>query len=380
MKRGLGRKGFSVLAGLLVAAGGAGSAVAGLVTQGVRADGPAVAISHEAWAVAPGFGAPRVMAAPLASLGVFQADTSRPVETAWEGSGPSVGLAPAPAQQVVMPMSLSFPELAAARAKALAAGAGSGLPDEMTGRPSDDFSYLGLGPKMFALLRSGRPAGGLEQWSHSSETSLAYVQPYRQLEFVVKFFGEPKAGSGDSMSEAPVGSEEQLVDNLHVDVDSLNMTLRSQEYGRINTRPEHKEPPSGRMVAIGLEMGLLPAVVGNLGLNSEVIIGRSSNPGFYVGLATNVGFPAERGSDRGDRDVDYKPPYDFSSSAGAGGGMNFGAGDVSGTGPLGGGTGGTAGGTPVTPITPITPTPEPGTLLLVAMGGAWLAARRRAGK
>jgi hypothetical protein len=334
-------------------------------------------ISHGATALATGFAATR-QAVPLAPLGIFQADTSRPVEAAWNVVGLNVGADQGPGR-VAVPAALSLPALAEARSKALASGAGGGLPDGTTGRPSDDFSYLGLGPKMFAILRSGTPAGGLEQWSHSTETALSYVQPHRQLEFVVKFFGETKAEAGDSLSAAPIRSQEQLVDNLHVDVDSANMRLRSQEYGRIDTRTEHKEPPSGRMVAFGMELGLLPAVVGNVGLNSELIIGRSSNPGFYIGMATNVALPVERGSSRGGPDLAYRPPYDFSSSASESPGVNFGSGGVGGTGAPATG-GGVTPFTPITPIVPITPTPEPGTLLLLAAGSAWLAARRRAAR
>jgi hypothetical protein len=199
---------------------------------------------------------------------------------------------------------------------------------------------------------------------------------------VVKFFGEKKTEPGDSLSAAKIQSQAQLVDNLHVDIDTTNMGLRSQEYGRIDTKAEHKEPPSGRMMAIGLDMGLLPAVVGNVALNTELIIGRSSNPGFYLGLATSVGIPAERGSSKGAPEVPYRTPYDLSGGSGDRGGVSFGSGDVGGAGAPGGGVGGGGGTTPVTPIIPITPTPtpEPGTLLLVAFGSAWLVARRRAEK
>jgi len=378
-KRGVVRGALALLAGLAVAAGGAGSARAGLLAGASSGENPRLTISHEAAGWSGGLETVRDRAAPLASLGVFQADTSRPVESAWAGQELSGGSRPGLAHPASA-VSLDLPALAAEPSKAAALESAGALPDSTTGRPTDDFSYLGLGPKAFAIMRSGRPSGGLEQWSHASETSLSYVQPRRHLEFVARFFGENKEERGDSLSKAPIGSQEQLVDNLHVDVDSADLSLRSQEYGRI-AKAEHKEPPSGRMLAIGLDLGLLPAVVGNLGLNSELIIGRSSNPGFYLGLATNVEFPAERGSSQGEPGQAVRTPYDIGGGGGfGGGGLSVSSGGGGGGGSPPGGGGGTSGGGGTPPYIPLTPTPEPGTLVLVAFGSAWLVGRRRAGK
>lgn len=383
MTRGRGRTAWALLLGLLVATSGAGPALGGVLVQGPTGDGAALATLAGASALTTGFGVTRAVVAPLGSLGIFQSDTSRPVETAWDSVGPTPMAGQGPAARPWL-TSLSLPALATARGKALASGAGGGLPDATTGRPSDDFSYLGLGPKTFTVLRSGRPSGGLEQWSHATETSLSYVQPRRHLEFVVKFFGESNAERTDSLSDSPLRSQVQLIDDLHVDVDSSNMRARSSTYGQIETTGASKEPPAGRMLAVGLDLGLLPAVVGNLGLNSALLIGRSSNPGLYVGLAMNVEFPSDRGT-QGAPDVAYRPPYDVGSGGAEGPGLNFGGGGL-GTGNVSGATGaatnnGANGGEIPISLTPTGPeVPEPGTLLLVAAGGAWLAARRRAGK
>ena len=253
--------------------------------------------------------------------------------------------------------------------------------DDESGNPLADFSYLSLGPSGFALLRSGLPTGGAIKWSHSTETALSYVRPHRNVQVAIQI--DTEGGRPDAISEPMVGTSTEFVDNLRVELDSKEILPYSAAFGRMAETPGRRKTVAGRVLALGVDLGLLPAVLAECGVSATVVIGVSENPGPFLSLVTNVEVPDER-QQQDFTESFYRQPivFDISPSSrnvGFGGGglateeerpfEEFGGG-----GGGGGGEPGRVGGK--IPIIP-EPVPEPSVLLLFGAGAALLAARRR---
>jgi hypothetical protein len=248
-----------------------------------------------------------------------------------------------------------------------------------SGAPLGDFSYLSIGPSAFALLRSGTPQMGVEKWMDVTETALSYVQPHRHLQFTFDVERSQKPVA-NSLSAPALESHSQLIDSLKVDVDSEQTLERSASFGQMTVK-EKKPPSSGRMLAIGLDMGLLPAVLGQVGISAAVVVGRSSNPGPYFGMVTSIEFPSDP-VDQTAANSPHRSKVNMQLLNDGTGDFGFGAGNVSGAGAGTGSTTGTNRTTPNGPI-PITPTPvvpEPATMFLLGAGAVILSLRKRLGK
>jgi len=251
-----------------------------------------------------------------------------------------------------------------------------------SGNPLADFSYLSLGPSAFALLRSGRPTGGAIKWSHSTETALSYVRPHRNVQVAIQIDSE--GGRADAISEPMVGTSTEFVDNLRVELDSKEMLPYSAAFGRMAETPGRRKTVAGRVVALGIDMGLLPAVLAECGISATVVVGVSENPGPFLSLVTNVEVPDER-QQQDFTESFYRQPIilDISPSSrhiGFGGSglatedtlpfEEFGGGGNGG----GGEPGRTEGRIQIIPE----PVPEPSMMMMLLGGGtALLAARRR---
>lgn len=241
--------------------------------------------------------------------------------------------------------------------------------DDEMGNPLVDFSYLSMGPRVFTMIRSGRPGGDALQWSHVSDSALSYVRPHRNLGFVMNIHG-PEAGS-EGLSGNLVDTEAQFIDNLSVDIDSRSMTQASSAFGEMSARDKKRgKVHPGRVVSFGIDLGLLPAVLADVGISTTVTVGRSENPGMFVSVATNIEVPNER-TDELTVDSQYQARTDILISGWAHTAGHH-TGGVSGD-DNGGGGGGGGGGERI----PITPVPEPSTMVLLTIGAAVIAARRR---
>lgn len=243
--------------------------------------------------------------------------------------------------------------------------------DDEAGNPLVDFSYLSMVPNGYAFVRSGKPGGDSLQWPHVTETALSYVRPHRNLQLVASFEGA-RERPGALTSEL-VDTEVQLIDNLKVEVDSRRMTKASSAYGSLDPSAiERKKVHSGQMIAFGIDLGLVPAVLGDVGLSTTISLGYSDNPGPFVTVATNIELPNERTQEL-TVDNEFQVVRDLLSAPSTTGSFASGGGFASDD---NGGEGGGGGTTPI-PIIPEPVVPEPSTLLLLAVGSGILAARRR---
>ena len=252
--------------------------------------------------------------------------------------------------------------------------------DDESGNPLADFSYLSLGPSAFALVRSGRPTGDAIKWSHSTETALSYVRPHRNLQMAIQI--DTEGGRAEAISESMMGTSAELVDNLRVELDSKEMLLYSAAFGRMSEAPGRRKTVAGRVVALGVDMGLLPAVLAECGISATVVVGVSENPGPFLSVVTNVEVPDER-PQQDFTESFYRQPMVFDISPSSRN-VGFGGGGLATEeevpfGEFGGGNGGGNGGEPgrVKAKIEIVPVPEPSTMLLLGAGAALLAARRR---
>jgi len=247
----------------------------------------------------------------------------------------------------------------------------SDITTNKSGNPLEDFSNLAVMPTAFMVERSGRPPAGVARWQQTTQTALSYVRPHRNLQLIVNMHAA--GGADDQLSGQLVETEVQLVDDLSVQADSRNVGVTaSASYGwREAARSSDKTTP-GRMLAFGLDLGLLPAVLGDVGMSVTVAVGETSNPGPFISVATNLELPSERPREELLESL-YQPVTDVMSSNPAWSQIGFNSGFA-----------GDSSDVPFTPEFPEEPipiipqaVPEPATMLLLAAGLALVAGRVR---
>ncbi len=265
-----------------------------------------------------------------------------------------VPVAPQPPVQLA---SLEFPDV-------------SGLADlGSSGRdvPLRDTTFFSMGPGGFGGYMSGRPVGGIENWSHITRTAISYIRPSVNLQMMLALEVPGTAPLNDF--EGPgLEPHAYLAVDRQTKVDSANIGASTPRFGRRPVPTPTDEPQTA--VTAGLDLGLLPTFLSQMGVGISVVASRGRETGnLRVALVGTAELPV----DWAPRERPYQHPAGVAElplAAGVGrpypsGGIGYSS--VPGPGGNGGGP---------TPITP-TPIPEPGTLAALAVASAIALAYRR---
>jgi hypothetical protein len=236
--------------------------------------------------------------------------------------------------------------------------------------PLGNTAFLTMGPGGFGRVMTGRSPGGIANWTQAAETAMSYVRPHVNVQMM--FAMEMPLASGADGFEGPGMEPHAYLTVDHVTrVDSADLGKSTERFG-LRTRPTPADEPHTALAA-GLDLGLLPTFLSQMGLNVSVVASRGTRTGnLTVAVVGTTELP-----------VDWAPrerPWQHPTAVGAqtllaeeGRPITWPGGGVSGS----SGTP-TAVSPPSKPFTPITPTvPEPATLTLLGLAATALLARRR---
>ena len=267
------------------------------------------------------------------------------------------GGVPAAPQAPVQLASLEFPHV-------------SGLADlGSSGRdvPLRDTTFFSMGPGGFGGYMSGRPVGGIENWSHITRTAISYIRPSVNLQMMLALEVPGTAPLNDF--EGPgLAPHAYLAVDRQTKVDSADIGASTPRFGRRPTPIPTDEPQTA--VTAGLDLGLLPTFLSQMGVGISVVASRGRETGnLRVALVGTAELPV----DWAPRERPYQHPVGLARDPilAASVETHYPSGGVSGGGPPGPGPGG--GPTPIAP----TPVPEPGTLAALAVASAITLAYRR---
>jgi len=245
--------------------------------------------------------------------------------------------------------------------------------------PWGSTSMMGLNPGGFGRVMSGRPLGKMDSWSSAAETSISYIRPHINAQMVValEFPGNHHSTDFEGLGIQP----RAYLDIEHFSrIDAADIGSNSDRFGRRQAPPPTNE--SETAVAVGLDLGILPTFLSQMGLSVSLVVTHGNETGgTRVALVGTTELP-----------VDWRPhekpiqhptgfaanPIESYSSVPAGytAGSGVPGSSVPGEAVPGGGGGGGS-----TPIAPAPPVPEPATLALLGSAlVAVLTGRRARGK
>lgn len=235
--------------------------------------------------------------------------------------------------------------------------------------PLGDTTYFAMAPGGFGGVRTGRPVGGMENWCLASRTAISYIRPNVNIQMMFAL-DLPGGGAADAFEGPGFRPHAALAVDRETRIDSAEIGTGTTQFGRRILPVPVDEPQTA--VAAGLDLGLLPTFLSQMGMGVSIVASRGEQTGdLRIALVGTTELP-----------VDWTPeerPYQHPQGVGrdpylvAGRAWDYPSGGVGeGRGPGNGG-----GGTTPTPIIPITPVPEPATLLVLAGGAAVLTWRRR---
>lgn len=231
--------------------------------------------------------------------------------------------------------------------------------------PLGDARNLAMGPAGYGGIMTGRPSAGIANWSHANQTAISYIRPHVnvQMMFALEVPGTSPAGSFEGPG---MESHAYLAVEHETKVDSADLGQHTEQFGaRPPVRPVD-EPQTA--VAAGIDLGLLPTFLSQMGMSVSVVASRGDETGnLRIALVGTTELPV----DWAPRERPYQHPVGQSVEptylasvppgqypTGNVGGHSF---------PGGGGD---------KPPTPIRPVPEPATLVMV-LGAAVVALVRR---
>jgi hypothetical protein len=232
--------------------------------------------------------------------------------------------------------------------------------------PLGSTAFLTMGPGGFGRVMTGRSPGGMANWTQAAETAMSYVRPHVnvQMMFAMEM---PLAGGTDGFEGPGMEPHAYLTVDHVTRVDSADLGKSTERFG-LRTRPTPVDEPHTALAA-GLDLGLLPTFLSQMGLNVSVVASRGTSTG---NLTVAVVGTSELPVDWAPRERPWQHPTAVGAQpllAEAGRPMAWAEGGVS---------GGGAPGSPSSPHPPPTPqAPEPATLTLLGLAATALLARRR---
>jgi len=271
--------------------------------------------------------------------------------------------APADPQPPVQLASFAYPEVS---------GLSQSDKDERA-VPYGNTALLVLGPGGFGRIMTGRPPAAMENWTQATETAISYVRPHVNVQMMLALEA-PGGAAAPSEFEGPgLASHAYLAIDHETRVNSLDVGASTPQFGRRPAPTPVDEPQTA--VAVGLDLGLLPTFLSQMGVSVSIVASRGQETGSTrLALVGTMELPV----DWVPRERPYQHPVGLPvnplgiTSAFA---PSYPGGMASSS--IGGGDGGGGEGEKE-PLIPITPVPEPGTLALVGSAlAAILAAGRR---
>ena len=238
--------------------------------------------------------------------------------------------------------------------------------------PLGDTTFFSMGPGGFGGVMSGRPAGGIENWSHVTRTAISYIRPSVNVQMMLALEVPGTAPLNDF--EGPgLQPHAYLAIDRQTKVDSADIGASTPRFGRRATPTPTDEPQTA--VAAGLDLGLLPTFLSQMGVGVSVVASRGRETGnLRVALVGTAELPV----DWAPRERPYQHPVGVGADPilAAAGPWDYPSGGISDTEAPGSEGGGGGGPTPITP----TPVPEPAMLAAMATASMiTLVLRRRRG-
>ena len=222
-----------------------------------------------------------------------------------------------------------------------------------------------------AKPRSGRPPGGLENWSHVTRTAISYIRPNVNIQMMLAL-DVPGGTLGGEFEGPGVTPKALLAIDRNTKIRSTDIGATTERFGR-PAWPDPVDEPQTAVVA-GLDLGLLPTFLSQMGMGLSVVASRGEETGnlrlALVGTTelpvdwTPIERPYEHPAGPARTDLVTTSPWLYPSGS---------PGDSR----VPGEENGNGGGNGKTPITPNPPVPEPATLLALAGGAAAVLAWRR---
>jgi len=256
----------------------------------------------------------------------------------------------------------------------------TGLANASSDERANPFSratVLALGPGGMSRYMNGPPPGSIQNWILANESAISYIRPHVSMQMLLAL----EISAGAAPFEGPgLKPHAYLTVDHQTRVDSADIGSGTDTFGRRPAGTPAKE--SQTAMAVGLDLGVLPTFLSQMGMNISVVASQGQETGdVKVALVGTAELP-----------IDWLPrerpinhptglaispyasgsnPYAF-TSGGSGGGVP--GGDEGNGGGGGGGGGGGEGPIPIVPVVP-----EPASLLLIGLGAivTWTSRRRR---